>query len=111
MNCHKIYRLLTNSEKRFIRYWQEQRSGGRWSYYALYIIIGTFIGTIIFSTFLFLFLQVIFGSFTFWIAFSTAFLISFIATITTWSSNEKEFKKIIRREMGEDAETENSINQ
>jgi MFS family permease len=91
--------LLSAAEKRFIRYWEEQRIGGRWSYYALYITIGTFIATIIFSTFLFLFFHVVFGSHSFWVAFLIAFLISGVATIFSWSSNEKKFKTIIRREM------------
>lgn len=98
--------MLSSSEKRFIRYWQEQRTGGRWSYYATYIAIGTFIATIILSTFLFLFFQVIFGNLGFWIALLTGLMISSVATILTWSSNEKKFKKIIRREMGEEAEKE-----
>ncbi|HKH59990.1 MAG TPA: hypothetical protein VKA49_04110, partial [Flavitalea sp.] len=67
--------MLSSSEKRFVRYWQEQRTGGRWSYYALYIAIGTVMATIIFSTFLFLFLQAIFGSLSFWIGLSGGFLI------------------------------------
>ncbi|MBC7827940.1 MAG: hypothetical protein H7122_09350 [Chitinophagaceae bacterium] len=95
--------MLNTSEKRFIRYWQEQRTGGRWSYYTLYIVIGTFIATIIFSTFLFLFFQIVFGSISFWMALLTAFLISSLATVLTWSSNEKKFKKIIRREIEEGA--------
>ena len=91
--------MLSSSEKRFINYWQEQRTGGRWSYFALYIVVGTFIATIIFSTFLFLFFQAVFGSAAFWIGLTAAFLISSVATITTWSLNEKKFKKIIRREV------------
>jgi hypothetical protein len=91
--------LISTSEKRFIRYWQEQRTGGKWSYYALYIIVGTFIATLILSTFLFLFFRVVFGSFTFWVALSAGFVFSCVATIITWSSNEKKFKLIIRREM------------
>lgn len=55
--------------------------------------------TIIFSTFLFLFFQGIFGSPGFWIGLSVGFLISAVATMITWSFNEKKFKKIIRREM------------
>ena len=92
------------TEKRFIRYWEEQRRGGRWSYYGLYIIIGTLISTIILSTFLFLFFRVLFGSFTFWVALFSGLLISSIATIATWSYNEKKFKEILQREASEAAE-------
>ena len=98
--------MLSTSEKRFIRYWQEQRTGGRWSYYALYIAVGTFIATIILSTFLFLFLQTIFGTLGFWIALAVALIISSVATILTWSSNERKFRKIVRREMDKGMENE-----
>lgn len=101
---YKTYPLLSTSEKRFIRYWQEQRTGGRWSYYALYIAVGTFIGTIILATFLFLFLQAIFGSLSFWIALALSLLISSVATVLTWSANEKKFKKIVRREIEKGSE-------
>lgn len=101
---YKTYPLLSTSEKRFVRYWQEQRTGGRWSYYALYIIVGTFIGTIILSTFLFLFLQAIFGSLSFWVAFVLSFLISSVATTLTWSANERKFKKIVKREVDKGTE-------
>jgi predicted tellurium resistance membrane protein TerC len=95
--------LLSTSEKRFIRYWQEQRTGGRGSYYALYIIVGTFIATLILCAFLFLFFKQILRSFTFWVALSGGLVISCIATIMTWSSNEKKYKRIIRREMDQSA--------
>ena len=101
---YKTYPLLSTSEKRFVRYWQEQRTGGRWSYYALYIIVGTFIGTIILSTFLFLVLQAIFGSLSFWVAFALSFLISSVATVLTWSANERKFKKIVKREVDKGTE-------
>lgn len=93
--------MLSTTEKRFIRYWEEQRTGGRWSYYALYIIVGTLIATLILSTFLFLFFKTFFGSLTFWVALSSAFILSCVATVVTWTFNEKKFKQIIRREMGE----------
>lgn len=105
----KLYQLLSSSEKRFVSYWQEQRTGGRWSYYALYIIVGTFIATIIFSTFLFLFFQAVFGSAGFWIALAVAFSISAAATVATWSFNEKKFKKIIRREVDSGIEKEDGM--
>lgn len=98
--------MLSSTEKRFIRYWEEQRTGGKWSYYALYIIVGTFIATLILATFLFLFFRVVFGSATFWIALSGGVVLSSVATILTWSSNEKKFRQIIRREMKESASSE-----
>jgi hypothetical protein len=71
--------------------------------------VGTFIGTIILSTFLFLFLQAIFGSLSFWIALASSLLISSIATILTWSANEKKFKKIVRREIDKGSEADGQM--
>ena len=98
--------MLSSTEKRFIRYWEEQRTGGKWSYYTLYVIVGTFIATLILATFLFLFFRDVFGSATFWVALSGGVVLSSIATILTWSSNEKKFRQIIRREMKESASSE-----
>ena len=95
--------MLSTSEKRFIRYWQEQREGGRWSYYVTYMAVGTFMVTIIISTFLFLFLQVVFGSLTFWMGFLASLAIAVISTLASWSANEKKFRKLIRREIEEDS--------
>lgn len=61
---------------------------------------------IIISTFSFLFLQTIFGSASFWIGLMASLLISSVATLLSWSSNEKKFKKIIRREMEKGIESE-----
>jgi hypothetical protein len=61
-------------------------------------------GTIILATFLFLFLQAIFGSLSFWIALASSLLISSVATVLTWSANEKKFKKIIHREIEKGSE-------
>jgi uncharacterized membrane protein YdjX (TVP38/TMEM64 family) len=41
--------VLTATEKRFIKYWEEQRTGGRVKYYLLYILLGTFIATLVLS--------------------------------------------------------------
>ena len=93
--------MLSSAEKRFIRYWEEQRAGGRWSYYATYIAVGSLIATIIICTFLFIFFQIIFGSIWVWLALVASLLISTVATITSWSLNEKKFRQIIRREMND----------
>jgi Na+-driven multidrug efflux pump len=94
--------MLTATEKRFIKYWEEQRTGGRVKYYLLYILTGTFVAILVLS-FLFLMfggdlenhvLYIIIGS----------FVVVTSATILTWWINEKRFKAIIQREIREGME-------
>lgn len=91
--------MLTPSEKRFIKSWEEQRQGGRVKYYLLYIIMGNLVGILVMS---FLYavlglglvenvLKIIIGS----------FLIVTISTVCSWWYNEKRFKSIIQREIRE----------
>ncbi|WP_207510199.1 hypothetical protein [Longitalea luteola] len=89
--------MLTPSEKRFIKSWEEQRHGGRVKYYLLYIIMGTFICALViaFLTQVLGFglpqslMKIIIGS----------FLIVTVSTIFSWWYNEKRFKAIIQREI------------
>ena len=99
--------MLTTTERRFIRLWQEQREGGKLSYILLYSVVGTFIATIILSVFLVLFFQVVFGTFPFWIVVLSGFLISLVSSWLTWNRNEQKLKKIIHREVDADADSPN----
>ena len=91
--------MLTATEKRFIKYWEEQRIGGRVKYYLLYILLGTFIASLVIS---FLtqvlglglpenLVKIVIGS----------FCIVTTSTVFTWWFNEKRFKGIIQREVRE----------
>ena len=89
--------MLTATEKRFIKYWEEQRDGGRVKYYLLYIISGTFVAILVLS-FLSLMLSFGFPENLWWIIIGSFSLVT-LATVLTWWSNEKKFKKIIQREI------------
>ena len=91
--------MLSAKEKRFIKYWEEQRTGGRWTYYLLYILAGSFICTIAVS---FLVMMTTIGGIDYIlpIVISSVLLVT-VLTIGTWQMNEKKFKKIIRREINE----------
>ena len=91
--------MLTTSERRFIRHWEEQREGGKLSYILLYSIVGTFIVTLILSVFLVLFFQIVFGSFPFWIVVLSGFIISFGSSWISWNRNEQRLQDIIKREI------------
>lgn len=89
--------MLTATEKRFVKSWEEQRQGGKVKYYLLYIIIGTFPAILVLS-----FLASLFGAFTkLWLTIPLSFAVSIVYTIRTWANNEKKFKAIIQREIRE----------
>jgi hypothetical protein len=94
--------VLTQEEKRFIKYWEEQRTGGKYKYYLLYIPAGTFISIIILSVFYCLIIS------QRWSLDTGLFIIMAISpvlmaalTIFAWDKNEKRFKSIIKREIRE----------
>lgn len=94
--------MLTATEKRFIKYWEDQRQGGRGKYYLLYIISGTFVAIIVLS-FLSLMFSLGFPDNLWWIIIGSFILVT-TATILTWWRNEKRFKAIIQREIQEGME-------
>lgn len=99
--------MLTTTEKRFIKYWEDQRQGGRIKYYLLYIITGSFVATLVLS-FLTLMVGIDLPANLVLIAVGS-FCIVTIATILSWWYNEKKFKKIIQREIREGRERDESI--
>ena len=91
--------MLTATEKRFIKYWEEQRTGGRVKYHLLYILLGTFIATLVIS-----FLTQVLGfglPENLVLIVISSFCVVTIATVLTWWLNEKRFKSIIQREIRE----------
>ncbi len=96
--------MLSAKEKRFIKYWEEQRTGGRWSYFALYIPVGTFLCSVI-TAFLFSMLSYVGREYFVSVAVVSAVL-SVTITILTWKNNERKFKAIIRREVKEGQATD-----
>jgi hypothetical protein len=91
--------MLSAKEKRFIKYWEEQRKGGKYAYYLLYILGGTFIISLLIFILLLFILQVSFAAVMLWTVPATGFVLAVVLTLFTWQSNEKKFKRIIRREV------------
>ncbi|MDF2189710.1 hypothetical protein [Paraflavitalea sp. CAU 1676] len=89
--------MLSAKEKRFIKSWEEQRTGGRASYFALYIPVLTIVSAII-TAFLFSMFAIVSSNLLISIA-----VISLVAgislSILSWFRNEKKWKTIIRREI------------
>lgn len=91
--------MLSASEKRFMKYWEEQREGGKWSYYLLYIIAGTIVACIALFFVLHMFAVKFMGQL--WIIPVASFVIITVSTVITWAGNEKKFKRIQHREAEE----------
>lgn len=89
--------MLSAKEKRFVKYWEEQRTGGRWSYFALYIPVGTFLCSVLTAFLLAMF--TIAGQDYFIAVAVISLILSAGIIIPTWYNNEKKFKKIIHREV------------
>jgi len=99
--------VLTATEKRFIKYWEDQRQGGKIKYSLLYIITGSFIATLVLS-FLTLMVGIDLPNNLLLIAIGS-FSIVTTATFLSWWYNEKRFKKIIQREIKEGMKRDESI--
>jgi peptidoglycan/LPS O-acetylase OafA/YrhL len=94
----KLFLLITLKEKRFIRSWQDQREGGKWSYYLLYTFGGGFIISIICYILLLWILQIRVLR-PYWLVPAVGVMSAAILSVVVWRLNEKRFKKIIRREI------------
>jgi uncharacterized membrane protein len=91
--------MLSIKEKRFIKYWEEQRKGGRVPYSILYAIVGTLIITILTFVVLLLGIGLFLTPLMLWVVPGSALFAALVIASTTWQLNEIKFKKIIRREI------------
>jgi hypothetical protein len=94
----KLLLLITRREKRFIRSWQEQREGGKWTYYLLYTFAGGFIISLL-SYILILWILQIRVPKPYWILPVFGVSAAAVIAVLVWRTNEKKFKGIIRREI------------
>ena|ERR1035437_3592533 len=91
--------MLTNSEKIFIRNWEEQKKGPRWKYYLQYIGAWTVV------TFLCIFFIVklamtdrdMGGVTSFYIIFSTSIVLAAIITHLVYTTNEKKLHRLLEK--------------
>ena len=91
--------MLSAQEKRFLRYWEEQRTGGFGSYFLLYEIIGTLILTLFTSLVLHFFLNMRFAWPLFLTVLGCSVVISSVVIYFVWRSSERRFKGLIHREL------------
>lgn len=93
--------MLSIKEKRFIKYWEEQRKGGRGPYLILYTIVGTLIIAILLFVVLLLGIGLFLNPLILWVVPASSLAAALIIASSTWHLNELKFKKIIRREIDE----------
>jgi len=93
--------MLSAQEKRFLRYWEEQRTGGFTSYFLLYLIIGTIILTLFASMVLHFFLNMRFAWPLFLTVLGCSVAVSSFTSYFVWRSGERKFKGLIRREINQ----------
>lgn len=91
--------MLTTEEKRFIRYWQEQRTGGKTSYFLLYSLLGSFIMSLFGLVILLFFLQFLFSWELLIVTVSVSVVLTCLMTVLVWSRNERRWKSLIQREI------------
>ncbi|WP_126970633.1 hypothetical protein [Gynurincola endophyticus] len=96
--------MITQKERRFLKYWEEQRKGGKFSFFALYISMGTIVTTIAVA-----FLMSVLGlKYAYWPVPIIGLVLMVIITMLTWNTNEKQFRRIIKRVINEGKEKDSS---
>ena len=98
--------MLSPQKKRFKRYWEDQRKGGKWKYILVYTLgwgIITFF--LFFPVFLFIFnlsdlLHL--DRLPIWVALLLAFALGFAYSVFSWYSNEEKWRVLEQKEMRPD---------
>jgi len=93
--------MVSADEKRFLRYWQDQRTGGKLSYYLQYTLIGAFIISLFVFVTMFLLLNYYVTTFILILVPSCCVLASLILTHYSWVKNENKMRKLIKREVNQ----------
>ncbi|WEK38028.1 MAG: hypothetical protein P0Y53_11005 [Candidatus Pseudobacter hemicellulosilyticus] len=91
--------MLNTVEKRFVRYWEEQREGGFWAYCLLYLLAGTFVATLVLYFVLNMFSVKLLG--LIWKIPSVSFVTIAISIVLSWRRNEQKLRNLIQREVRE----------
>lgn len=89
--------MLSKEERRFLRSWEEQRKGGRWSYYLLYGISGS---VVLFIGIAFIFSMIRFGlPAQLWPIPVVSTGLAIMLTWSSWKRNEARFRRLVKREI------------
>lgn len=96
--------MLTPKEKRFLKYWEEQRKGSKVGYYALYIFIWFFVYALslffIFNNFIYIEQNKIR---TLYVILAVATGLSVATTHLIYNRNELKYRKITHKGLNDDS--------
>jgi ABC-type multidrug transport system fused ATPase/permease subunit len=98
--------MLTKEEKRFIRYWEDQREDGQLSYFLQYTLVGGFIMSLFVFITLFFFLNFYVSVFILITVPVCCIIASSLLTHYSWVKSENRLKRIIKREVNQGKLTE-----
>jgi len=93
--------MLTSEEKRFIRYWEDQREDGQLSYFLQYTLVGGIIMSLFVFIAMFFFLNFYVTLFILITVPVSCIIASSLLTHYSWVKNEKRLRRIIKREVNE----------
>lgn len=91
---------MTNSERRFVEQWREQKSGPRWKYYLLFSVAWTVVSflVIFFLTKLFTQLWETGGANLIYILIAISIVTGIACTHISYVNNEKRYQGILQKE-------------
>ena len=92
--------MITNTDKHFVSYWQEQKSGPKWKYYLLFSIAWSVVSflVIFFLTKLFTNLWETGGRNLIYVLIAISIFIGILSTHLTYVLNEKRLHKILEKD-------------
>ncbi|HXS56928.1 MAG TPA: hypothetical protein VN726_12445 [Hanamia sp.] len=95
--------MITNTERHFISYWTEQKSGPRWKYYLLFCTAWSVVSflVIFFLTKLFTNLWETGGANLIYVLIGISIVIGVLSTHFTYVSNERKLHKLLAKDKEE----------
>jgi len=93
--------MLTPKEKRFLKYWDEQKIDGKLQYILVYTIGWSFILFFIplaISLFVNMYIALKLHQLPLWVAIVLSIVVGFSIALLTWHQNEKKYKSLLRKQ-------------
>lgn len=90
--------MLTKTEKRFLRHWEEQRTGGKLAYIALTTLAGTIMLSLFVFVVLFFGLHVLFSWLVLITVTGVSLLLSVALATIAYNRNEKKYHQLLKQE-------------
>ncbi len=93
--------MISAKEKRFLKYWEDQKTGGKWQYILIYTIGWSFI--LFFVPLAASFVIDMYAAFKLyqlplWAAILVAVILGFTGSVYFWDRNEKKYRTIREKE-------------